>query len=227
MDKSEKNLVWIFVALGICFVIGCAFLFTKEKKVEEVELAKVVHTENLEVDLVNGINVEHEYVPYDSRRRPGEVREILYITIHETDNRRSGSGANAHKNFLSGNNSDITGWHYTVDDGSIVHHIPDNEIAWNAGDGRSELGGNMNGIGIEMCVNVDNDYEKTVENTAALVVALLRAYDLEPKDVRFHEDFMNKECPHRLISEGRLDDFYKMVIEAYSKNQFVEMEEVE
>lgn len=217
MDQSEKRIRSIFIVLISCLVFAGMFLFFKPKLVDDVQQDVVYHTENQELESANGIVVQHNYIPYTSPRRPGEVREIHYITIHETDNRHLESGASAHSNFLSGNNTDITGWHYTVDDHEIIHHIPDNEIAWNAGDNRSIDGGNMNGIGIEMCVNVDNDYEKTLKNTACLVVGLMNEYDLTPKDLRFHKDFMDKVCPHRLMSEGRLDDFEKMVIEEYNK----------
>ena len=150
-----------------------------------------------------------------SPRRPGEIREIKYITIHETDNRRTSAGASAHGSLLSENVSEITSWHYTVDDSEIIHHLPDNEIAWNAGDNRTKDGGNINGIGIEMCVNLSNDFEQTLRNTAELAAELLIAYDLDMNAVHFHEDFMVKECPHRLISEGRTEEFLEMIRDAY------------
>ena len=133
------------------------------------------------------------------------------MTIHETDNRNSTSDALAHQLFLLQNAQDITSWHYTVDDHSIYHHVPDNEIAFNAGDGRTRNGGNINGIGIEMCVSMGIDYDKTLENTAKLTAALLVNYGLEVDDVKLHQDFMNKVCPHRMITEGRVDEFKNMV----------------
>lgn len=172
-------------------------------------------TVNREFDEAGGISVIQDYIPYNSPRRPGEIREIKYITIHETDNRSRDANAAQHALFLTSNTSDITAWHYTVDDHSIYHHIPDNEIAWNAGDSRAEDGGNMNGIGIEMCVNYGSDYEQTVKNAAWLAAKLLVVYDLTPDDVRLHADFMNKECPHRLISEGRVPEFYQMIRDDY------------
>ena len=39
-------------------------------------------------------------------------------------------------------------------------------------------GGNMNGIGIEMCVNSDGNYEQTLINTEKLCARLLIEYDL-------------------------------------------------
>ena len=75
----------------------------------------------------------------------------------------------------------------------------------------------MNGIGIEMCVNLTNDYEQTLRNTAMLAAELLVTYDLHAEDVRLHQDFMDKICPHRLISEGRVEMFYQMIRDDYTE----------
>ena len=98
-----------------------------------------------------------------------------------------------------------------MDDHEIYYHIPDNEIAFHAGDGLSKDGGNLNGIGIEMCVNPENDYELTLQNTAKLAAMLLEAYDLDIRDVKKHEDFSGKNCPEILLKEGRWDEFVEMV----------------
>lgn len=171
------------------------------------------------LDEVHGIPVNHIYIPYDSSRRPGEIREIRFLTIHETDNRSSGADALAHSNWLIGDTTDITSWHYTVDDHSIYHNLPDNEIAWNAGDNRSRDGGNMNGIGIEMCVNVSGDFDQTVRNTAWLCAELLQAYGLTPDDVYLHRDFMGKICPHRLITENKVTWFKELIQADYDELQ--------
>ena len=172
---------------------------------------------NVEISSAGGVPVIHSYVPWGSPRRPGEVREIHYLTIHETDNRSSGADSEAHNSLLVNDVTNSTGWHYTVDDHVIYHNIPDNEIGWNAGDNRTKLGGNINGIGIEMCVNLTNDYEQTLRNTAALAAELLVTYDLDVDAVRLHQDFMDKICPHRLISEGRVEQFYQMIRDEYSE----------
>ena len=106
-----------------------------------------------------------------------------------------------------------------MDDHSIYHNLPDNEIAWNAGDNRSRDGGNMNGIGIEMCVNVSGDFDQTVRNTAWLCAELLQAYGLTPDDVYLHRDFMGKICPHRLITENKVTWFKELVQADYDELQ--------
>ena len=78
----------------------------------------------------------------------------------------------------------------------------------------TENGGNMTGIGIELCVNEGNDFEKTMENAAALCAELMKAYDLRIEDIKQHHDFSGKDCPHRILSADRTEEFVKMVQEA-------------
>ncbi len=176
-------------------------------------------TVSREIEEAGGITIQQMILPHDSPRRSGEVREIRGITIHETDNRYSTADAQAHGNMLLNDRTDITSWHYTVDDHAIVHHLPDNEAAWNAGDNRTRGGGNVNGIGIEMVVALGNDYEQTLVNTAELTAALLQTYGLTTEDIHMHADFMDKVCPHRLITEGRWDEFVGMVEEICAETE--------
>ena len=209
------------VMLGILFVIlqteknhsqpqETPIVETEDSIDEEIYTSEYV-TRNYELNEVNGIPIIHSFIPFDSPRRPGEIRAIKYITIHETDNRSTSATAQGHNAYLISDYNDITAWHYTMDDHEIYHNLPDNEIAWNAGDDRVRDGGNINGIGIEMCVNLGVDFEKTVDNTAHLTAQLLRTYQLSLEDVKMHADFMDKICPHRLISEGRVEEFLDLV----------------
>jgi N-acetylmuramoyl-L-alanine amidase len=234
--KTQKKMIAILVLLMVLILLLCVLMVIGSSRTEQTEPITAVvqetelpsgHVTNTEISSAGGIEILHSHVPWGSPRRPGEIREIRYITIHETDNRRAGADAEAHSSLLSTDTTDITGWHYTVDDSVICHHIPDNEIAWNAGDNRSKDGGNINGIGIEMCVNVTNDFEQTLRNTAALTAELMIAYDLSMDRVKFHEDFMVKECPHRLISEGRKEEFLQMIRDAYTARREMEQAQTE
>ncbi len=230
--KKEKRLVVIILAvlLTMIAVLSVIALILRRRDnaqaVTETEQTETAEPEaafqkpqywvnNVELPEAGGIEIIHSHIPWDGSRRPGEVREIRYLTIHETDNRSSGADSAAHNSLLVNDTSDITGWHYTVDDHSIYHNIPDNEIGWNAGDNRTSPGGNLNGIGIEMCVNLTNDFDRTLQNTAELAAELLVTYDLKVEDVHLHSDFMDKICPHRLMSEGRVPEFYEMIRQAY------------
>lgn len=166
-------------------------------------------------DPVSGIGsvpVITDFISKGTEGRPGQLRKIRYIVIHETGNAGRNAHAASHNNYLHETAlSQQKSWHYTVDDHEIYYHVPDNEIAFHAGDGLEKGGGNLNGIGIEMCINPENDYEQTLINTAKLTAMLLKAYDLDIDRVKTHCDFSGKNCPDILLSEGRWDEFIGMV----------------
>ena len=166
---------------------------------------------------VYGIKVYTQFIESNSISRWGIKRKIKYIVLHETDNFYKNTGAKNHANYLSYTNKTSTSWHYTVDDSEIYHHIPDNEVAFHA----SNRTGNLFGIGIELCVNKDGNYEKTFENATKLVAYLLNEYDLSIEDIKTHSDFTNKNCPHNILVNGRLDEF-KQKVDYIMKNENVQ-----
>lgn len=152
---------------------------------------------------VYGVTVHTDYISEALPCRPGELRKIKYVVIHETGNASKGANAKGHSAYLKEGGAGNVSWHYTVDEREIYHHIPDNEVAWHAG----ERTGNTYGIGIELCVNSDGDFEKTFENGAKLTAYLLEAYDLEIEDVKQHFDFNGKNCPQTIRETERWDEF--------------------
>ena len=76
---------------------------------------------------------------------------------------------------------------------------------------RKTPGGNLNGIGVELCVNEDGDFEKTFDNAARLTAHLLTEYDLSLDAIRQHADFTQKNCPERIRNEGRMEEFRALV----------------
>ena len=158
------------------------------------------------VDSIDGIPLFTAYIPEDSPGRPGVLRTVESITIHETANTSEGADAEAHSDYLS-TTSDEVSWHYTVDDHQIYQHLPDNEEAWHSGDRE----GNHSSIGIELCVNADGNFDQTMENAAKLTAFLLKEYDLTIDDVKQHYDFNGKDWPLIIRQEGRWDEFLGMV----------------
>ena len=133
-----------------------------------------------EVAEIEAIPVITDCIPKNTQGRPGYLRKIKYIVIHETGNSGKNANAASHNNYIHTEaDNQQKSWHYTVDDQEIYYHIPDNEIAFHAGDGLKKGGGNVNGIGIEMCINPESDYELTLKNTAKLTAMLLEAYNLD------------------------------------------------
>lgn len=191
--------LFIVIAAAFCIV---TFSFQSRPPVDPVFPEEVF-----------GIPVHTELVPETLPARPGDRRTVQYVVIHETGNASEGSGAQSHSAYLLSGNSGTTSWHYTVDDHEIYHHIPDDEVAWHAGDKRTRGGGNMGGIGVELCVNADGDFEKTFDNGARLTAYLLDTYHLDLKDVKQHADFMEKNCPETIRNDGRWQEFLDKVQE--------------
>lgn len=151
--------------------------------------------------------------------RPGEVRTKKFITIHETGNFSKGANAKNHSIYLKNlaiANTTYVSWHYTVDDTCAYHHIPDDEIAWHAGDGRKEGGGNMASIGIEICVNPDGDFNKSMDNAAWLTAKLLKENNLTINAVKQHHDFSGKNCPQTIREKGLWNSFLTTVKKYYT-----------
>lgn len=124
-----------------------------------------------------------------------------YITVHETANRNPGADAQAHANLQSRGNVRSASWHYTVDDHSVFQSFPDDVQCWHAGDGGGA--GNMQSIGIEICVNDDGDYAKAVANAAWLVGVLMARHGIPASNVVQHNRWSGKNCPTLLRSGER------------------------
>ena len=148
----------IFILISICLIktiINKISITTSSNR--QKDAIEEVTKESSFPDEVFGVPVYTQLIEENTKARPGTKRKIKYIVIHETDNFANGAGAKNHAEFLSNNNTESTSWHYTVDDKEIYHHIPDNEIAFHA----ATKTGNLYGIGIELCVNSDGNFEKT------------------------------------------------------------------
>ena len=131
-----------------------------------------------------------------------------YITIHQTGNTRKGANALTHGKLIANGYSDT--WHYTIDDENIVKHFNEDIQCWHAGDKK----GNTQSIGIELCINEDGDYIKTIENGVKLVKYLMYKYSIPITNVVQHHYWSGKDCPKQ-IREGKegitWNDFINMV----------------
>lgn len=206
--EVKKKLQTIFILFAVVSgIVLCSALFLNQPEYS---------TEGVMLDEVLDVPVIQQLIPEGHQNRPGIQREIMWIVIHETDNYLTGADALHHADYLCNNLTDVNSWHYTVDENIIVHSLPDEEVGWHAGDKQTDGGGNMNGVGIEMCVNEGNDYSKTKENTAKLVAVLLKSYHLSIDSVKKHQDFSGKNCPAQLLDEEEWKKFLEM-IELYRK----------
>lgn len=118
------------------------------------------------------------------------------VCIHETDNTKKGSRANNHALLQANGNSRQASWHWTVDDKEAIQSFTHDYQCWAAGSTK----GNNEAIHIEMCVNADGDYIRTVQNTAVLVAKILKDENLTINDVVQHNYYSGKNCPSKMRS---------------------------
>lgn len=207
-----------FITIFIIIIIIPFFIKTNiNKNVSAINIDEKEKTSKSNTNKINeessfpknvyGVPVHTELIQNKTEARTGKKRKIKYIVLHETDNFEEGVGAKNHATFLKENNMKSTSWHYTVDDTEIYHHIPDNEVANHAAD----EDGNLYGVGIELCVNRDGNFEKTFENAAKLVAYLLKEYNLTIYDIKTHQDFSGKDCPHSILENNRMNEFKRKV----------------
>ena len=103
----------------------------------------------------------------NNRNHYNGTNKKLKITVHQTGNTSRGANAEMHARFI--NNGSTSTWHYTVDDKQAIQHFEHNTQCWHAGDGRGN--GNLHSIGVELCINSDGDYNKTVQKLPILFAA--------------------------------------------------------
>jgi N-acetylmuramoyl-L-alanine amidase len=162
---------------------------------------------NLQVDLVKKGTYGRRVV------RPMNPR---YITIHSTQN--YSAGADKHSEALKngalrspktryGNRIGFLIWHFTVEDGKAIQHLPTSEQGEHAD---FHGPGNRLSIGIEMCENRGNHLATTIERTAKLTAVLMKQKGIPLNHVVPHYHWprrgktpANKNCPHFLLNHGR------------------------
>ena len=129
-----------------------------------------------------------------------------YIIVHNTANDASAANEVA---YMIGNNNQV-GYHYAVDDKEIVQGIPDNRIAWHAGDGNGK--GNATGIGIEICYSKSGGkkFDEAEQLAAKFIAAKMIEHDIPIQNVLRHYDCSGKNCPHRTMANG-WERFKKMI----------------
>ncbi|MDD3139076.1 MAG: N-acetylmuramoyl-L-alanine amidase [Lachnospiraceae bacterium] len=131
--------------------------------------------------------------------RPGiGISNPIGITIHETGNTSFGAGAFNHMMYqtVNGGQNQEVSYHWVVDDHEAYNLVPEDEVTWHAGDGRGN--GNMRTISIEMCVNIDSDFEQTIKNTFELIAMIRSRHGNLP--LYRHYDWSGKNCPQNIIA---------------------------
>lgn len=116
------------------------------------------------------------------------------IAVHQTGNTGKGANADMHARLQENGNSRIAGWHYSVDDKEAIQSFEDDLRLYHTG----ATHGHKNGIGVEICINSDGDYNKAVANGAEVVKYLMKKHNIPLNKVKQHYDYSGKNCPAQI-----------------------------
>lgn len=146
------------------------------------------------------MNVIKKLIKYNYSSRKG--KQIEYIVIHDTGNKRKGAGANNHYLYFNGGVRNASA-HYFVDDKEVLQLVDDTHASWHCGDGKGKYDiTNSNSIGIEICVNPDSDYNIAVQKTIELTRYLMNKHNIPLERVIRHYDASRKNCPASMAKEN-------------------------
>lgn len=124
-----------------------------------------------------------------------------FITIHNTANDASAVSEIAYMK----RNAASTSFHVAIDDKHAIHAIPFDRNAWHCGDGSGDKSGNRTSIGLEICYSKSGGekYKQAEENAIEYTAQLLKKFGWGIDRVKFHKEWSGKNCPHRILDEGR------------------------
>ena len=123
------------------------------------------------------------------------------VCIHNTGN--DASAENERDNLARADNQAEVSFHIAIDDKEAIQCIPLNRNAWHSGDGGSGEG-NRNYIAVDICYSKSGGdrFIKAEKRAAKEVATLLKQYGWTINNVKKHQDFSNKYCPHRTLDMG-------------------------
>lgn len=118
------------------------------------------------------------------------------FTIHGTANTKPGTDARMHNKFIrNGGGPERVSFTFGVDDKRAVQNLRLTQANYaQGGNGR----GNYRSISVEMCEASDQDFEKTIDNTAKLVAACLYYLGQTVDILVQHNFWYGKNCPPKL-----------------------------
>ena len=140
-------------------------------------------------------------IKYNRSNRGGTP--IKYIVVHDTGNPSRGANATAHYNYFNGGDRSSSADFFVDDTQVLCVNDYYKFYTWHCGDGHGKYGiTNRNSVGIEFCINVDSDRDKTLERTAQLVRELMQQLNIPIDRVVRHYDASRKNCPQSMSGNG-------------------------
>lgn len=140
-------------------------------------------------------------IKYNRSNRGGTP--IKYIVVHDTGNPSRGANATAHYNYFNGGDRSSSADFFVDDTQVLCVNDYYKYYTWHCGDGHGKYGiTNRNSVGIEFCINVDSDRDKTLERTVQLVRELMQELNIPIDRVVRHYDASRKNCPQSMSGNG-------------------------
>ena len=140
-------------------------------------------------------------IKYNRSNRGGTP--IRYIVVHDTGNPSRGANATAHYNYFNGGDRSSSADFFVDDTQVLCVNDYYKYYTWHCGDGRGKYGiTNRNSVGIEFCINVDSNRDKTLTRTAQLVRELMQELNIPIDRVVRHYDASRKNCPQSMSGNG-------------------------
>jgi N-acetylmuramoyl-L-alanine amidase len=167
------------------------------------------------------MNVTEKLLTINPYSRPGtKLQSQSHIVIHYVGN--ANTSALANRNYFESlkNKHIYASAQYIVGlVGEIVHCIPDDEVAYHAGN----LTMNKNSIGIEVCHPTDEGYfnEATINALGELVRELVNKYGIKEENIIRHYDVTGKACPKYYVDNNRWAELKKKLLNGTTQSQTV------
>ena len=143
------------------------------------------------------MNIIKDILKSNHRLRTNKKTKMTTLTIHSTGNPNS-TALNERKWLDNPSNTRQASWHYVIGETDVVQAIPEDEVAWHAGN----TVGNNTSIGIESIES--GDRLKVLQNSIKFVSKLLKERGWTTKELRKHKDWSGKDCPRILINDKHI-----------------------
>lgn len=174
---------------------------------------------------INGIKIKYNLPCNTGNYTQCHSRNIQYIVMHYTGNRKDTPKNNAKYFRTGGRNASA---HFFVGNRHIFQSVKLRDRAWHCGTSGTYYHRdcrNANSIGIEMCCTAGNYKisKHTIKNAAHLCAELCKKIritaDTVDKYVLRHWDITHKTCPAQMVNSAREWKEFKEIVKEILKNK--------
>lgn len=130
------------------------------------------------------------------------------IAVHNTANDAPATNEVA---YMQRNNNYVS-FHAAIDDKEVIECLPFDRSCFATGDGANGKG-NINYLSFEICYSKSGGakYNQAEENAVWYIAKVMNDYEFPMSELKKHQDFSGKNCPHRILEEKRWESFVDRV----------------